>query len=107
MAKIKILSGFDINNRDLTGLKTPVNSSDAADKAYVDTKAPKGAIVSSGLTQSNGNLLGRNSGGVGGVEEISIGSGLTLSGLTLSATGGGGGIAIDEIYGFKTIFNNL
>ena len=36
-------------------------------------------------------LLGRASSGSGDVEEITIGSGLTLTGTTLSASGGGGG----------------
>lgn len=36
-------------------------------------------------------LLGRASSGAGDVEEITIGSGLTLTGTTLSASGGGGG----------------
>jgi hypothetical protein len=36
-------------------------------------------------------LLGRASAGSGDVEEITIGSGLTLTGTTLSASGGGGG----------------
>lgn len=36
-------------------------------------------------------LLGRATAGAGVVEEITIGSGLTLTGTTLSATGGGGG----------------
>jgi len=40
---------------------------------------------------STNKLLGRSTAGSGDVEEISIGSGLSLSGGTLSATGGGGG----------------
>jgi hypothetical protein len=36
-------------------------------------------------------LLGRTTASTGAVEEISVGSGLSLSGGTLSATGGGGG----------------
>lgn len=36
-------------------------------------------------------LLGRASSGAGDVEEITIGSGLTLTGTTISASGGGGG----------------
>ena len=36
-------------------------------------------------------LLGRASSGAGDVEEITIGSGLTLTGTTLGASGGGGG----------------
>jgi hypothetical protein len=39
-------------------------------------------------------LLGRSSSGAGDIEEIQIGSGLSLSGGTLSATGGGGGSSI-------------
>lgn len=38
---------------------------------------------------SSGKLLGRSTAGAGAIEEISIGSGLSLSGGTLSATGGG------------------
>ncbi|WP_126457903.1 tail fiber protein [Sulfuritortus calidifontis] len=49
--------------------------------------ALKGAITSSGLTQSSGKLLGRASSGDGAVEEISVGSGLSLTGVVLSASG--------------------
>lgn len=45
-----------------------------------------------GANLSNGKLLGRSSAGTGAIEEISIGSGLSLSAGTLSATGGGGGL---------------
>ena len=40
---------------------------------------------------STGKLLGRSTAGTGAIEEISIGSGLSLSAGTLSATGGGSG----------------
>jgi hypothetical protein len=48
------------------------------------------------LTLGTGNLLGRSSSGTGVAEEISVGSGLSLSGGTLSTTGGGGGISLAE-----------
>ena len=41
---------------------------------------------------SSGRLLGRSSAGTGAIEEISIGSGLSLSSGTLSATGGSSGM---------------
>ena len=40
---------------------------------------------------STSRLLGRSTSGSGDIEQISIGSGLSLSAGTLSATGGGGG----------------
>ena len=50
-----------------------------------------GAISSSGFTMSTARLLGRSTASSGAVEQISVGSGLSLSSGTLSATGGGSG----------------
>jgi hypothetical protein len=47
-------------------------------------------VTAIGAQMSTGKLLGRSTAGAGAIEEISIGSGLSLSGGTLSATGGGG-----------------
>jgi hypothetical protein len=49
--------------------------------------AATGAIGSSGLTMSTARLLGRSTASSGAIEEITIGSGLSLSGGSLSATG--------------------
>lgn len=71
-----------------------------ADAASLTTASPPtptplaalaGAITGSGLTMATGKLLGRTTAGTGAVEQITVGSGLTLSGGTLSASGGGGG----------------
>jgi hypothetical protein len=53
--------------------------------------AAAGAITTSGLTQSTARILGRTTASTGAVEEIQIGSGLSLSAGELSATGGSGG----------------
>lgn len=55
------------------------------------TKATAGAIGSSGLTMATATLLGRSTAATGAPEEITIGTGLSLSAGTLTATGGGGG----------------
>jgi len=54
--------------------------------------AASGAIGSSGLTMATARLLGRTTASTGAPEEITVGSGLSLSAGTLSATGGGGGV---------------
>jgi hypothetical protein len=51
--------------------------------------AASGSITSSGLTQSTARILGRTSASAGAIEEIQIGTGLSLSAGELSATGSG------------------
>jgi phage gp37-like protein len=53
------------------------------------TLALQGAITASGLTQATARILGRTTASTGAVEEIQIGSGLSLSSGELSATGAG------------------
>jgi hypothetical protein len=62
----------------------------SADWTTFNGKVNTGLITSSGLTMNTARLLGRGTAGVGAVEEIVIGSGLTLTGTTLSAAGGSG-----------------
>lgn len=49
-----------------------------------------GTQASSTITMATARLLGRTTAGSGAAEEISVGSGLSLTAGTLSATGGGG-----------------
>jgi hypothetical protein len=56
-----------------------------------NTRATAGVIGSSGLTMATARILGRSTAATGAVEEIVIGSGLSLTAGTLTATGGGGG----------------
>ena len=56
--------------------------------AGTDYVAP-GAITTSGLTQATARLLGRTTASSGAVEEISVGSGLSLSAGTIIAAAGG------------------
>jgi hypothetical protein len=58
--------------------------------ADVTGAAASGSITTSGLTQATARILGRTSSSTGSIEEIQIGSGLSLSAGELSATGGSG-----------------
>jgi hypothetical protein len=57
--------------------------------ADVTGAAASGSITTSGLTQATARILGRTSSSTGAIEEIQIGSGLSLSAGELSATGSG------------------
>jgi len=67
-------------------------------------RALTGAIGSSGVTMNPARLLGRTTAGVGAPEEITVGSGLNLSGGTLTATGTGGGGAANDLYALNKSF---
>ena len=57
--------------------------------AGTDYVAP-GAVTTSGIQMNTARLLGRTTASAGAVEEITVGSGLSLSAGALTATGGGG-----------------
>jgi len=63
-------------------------ATDAATARSNLSAAGSGAVTGSGLTVATGRLVGRTTAGTGALEEISIGSGLTLSGGQLSASSG-------------------
>jgi hypothetical protein len=65
-------------------------ATDAATARSNLSAAASGAVTSSGITMSTARILGRTTASTGAIEEISIGSGLSLTGGTLSSTAGGG-----------------
>lgn len=66
-----------------------------------------GAITDSGFTQSTGKLLGRSTASTGSIEEITVGTGLSLSSGTLSTTTGGGGLELIEHQIIGTTTNTM
>jgi hypothetical protein len=90
---------FDVQNQlsDDVTLTIPDQSGTLAVVTDIPTTAgdvgavAAGAITTSGLTQATARILGRTTASTGAVEEIQIGSGLSLSAGELSATGGSGG----------------
>lgn len=80
------LSG-DVTGSGATSIVTTI-----AANAVTTSKIANTAVTFAKFQNINTNrLLGRSTAGSGSVEEISIGSGLSLSGGTLSASGGGAG----------------
>ena len=53
-------------------------------------------VTAIGAQMNTNKLLGRSTAGTGAIEEIAIGSGLSLTSGTLSATGGGGGSSVGD-----------
>ena len=62
-----------------------VDDADAAAQRTTLGAAASGAITSSGNTMTSSRLLGRTTASTGAIEEITVGTNLTLSGGTLSA----------------------
>lgn len=82
--------GVDVTVNATTATVTKLTSGvPSAASAGTDYVAP-GAITTSGLTQATAKLLGRTTAATGAVEEISVGTGLTMSAGSLTATGTGG-----------------
>lgn len=112
-------TGTDLSSSVANGTTTPVITLNvptasasnrgvlsSADWTTFNGKVSTGAITGSGLTMATARILGRTTAGSGAIEEISIGSGLSLSAGTLSATGGGGALsAITAATGTNTIDN--
>ncbi len=65
--------------------------------------AASGSITASGYTQSTAKLLGRSTASTGAIEEITVGSGLTLSAGSLTASGGGGSDVVQVASGAGSV----
>jgi hypothetical protein len=76
----------------LTGIiKGTGTTAMTAATAGTDYVAPSAYASANGLTMATARLLGRTTASTGAAEEITVGSGLSLSAGTLTATGGGTG----------------
>lgn len=89
-----------------SGILKASSGNTATASAGIDYVAP-GAATSSGLTMATARLLGRTTASTGALEEISIGSGLSLSAGSLSATGSGGGKILQVVQATLTTTANV
>jgi hypothetical protein len=86
---VKIASGSTSAVTVTTAGEALLDDADAAAQRVTMGAAASGSITASGLTQATARILGRTTASTGAVEEITIGSGLSLSAGELSATGSG------------------
>lgn len=77
--------------------RTALGLGTAATAASTDFAAASHTQASSTITMDTARLLGRTTAGNGAVEQITVGTGLSLSAGALTATGGGGGGAQDFV----------
>lgn len=71
-----------------TGNALYICESNSAGAAVWNSTGASGAITSSGLTMATARLLGRTTASTGAIEEITVGTGLSLASGSLTATGG-------------------
>jgi len=74
----------------ITGVLKGNGTAISAAVAATDYVAPSAYASANGLTMATARLLGRTTASTGSAEEITVGSGLTLSAGTLTSTGSGG-----------------
>ena len=87
------LSGVDLATQTSGTLAVARGGTGATDAGTARSNlsaAGSGAVGSSGLTMNTARMLGRTTASAGAIEEITIGTGLSLSAGTLTATASGG-----------------
>jgi len=98
---IQKLNGNDATNANMTGMVTSVGNAttvvtnanltgDVTSLGNTTTIAPNAVTIGKIQQISTNSLLGRSTAAIGNPEVITVGSGLTLSGGTLTAAGSGG-----------------
>jgi len=88
-------STWTIDNNAVTGSKIDiltVTANNIANNTLTGNKLVNNTITFNKINTANAStILGRGAGTSGDLQEITVGSGLTMTGTTLSASGGGGG----------------
>lgn len=75
--------------------------------AQVTNAVAQGAVTGSGLTMATARLLGRTTASTGAIEQITVGSGLSLTAGSLTATGLGAVTTDDTLSGDGTVGDPL
>jgi len=94
------------NAANVTGTVAVANggtgSTTAANARTALGAAASGLMTASGLTMATNKLLGRNTASTGAVEEITLGTNLSMTGTTLNATVGSAGVSSVDVSGGTT-----